>query len=196
MDCPVCKTSGIDDNASKCPNCGSDLTMFRYLDNIRRNWKAQRRNVNLLAVVLLLFVIGVAGGMIYWQDSIQSSQNTNSEEINQLRDEVERLKNEKDNLMRTIIELRSGGNNQRGSGSPETSEDEKPATVEQTDRQPQTERQQQQEQWSIHVVKPGETLFSIAREEYGNGHKYKKIMEDNNLTSSSITAGQRLKIEK
>lgn len=197
MDCPVCKTSGIDDKASRCPNCGSDLTLFRYLENIRKNWKSKRYGINTLAIILLLFVIGVSGGMIYWQDSIQSNKDFNTEEINKLRGEVERLENEKNNLMRTIIELRSGSIE-----GAESNNEGLETTADESTRQPNKQQseppvaQDPAPRWTIHIVKPGETLFSIARKEYGNGHKYKKIMKDNDIQNSSIKIGQRLKIEK
>lgn len=197
MDCPVCKTSGIDDKASRCPNCGSDLTLFRYLENIRKNWKSKRYGINTLAIILLLFVIGVSGGMIYWQDSIQSNKDFNTEEINKLRGEVERLENEKNNLMRTIIELRSGSKE-----GAESNNEGLETTADESTRQPNKQQseppvaQDPAPRWTIHIVKPGETLFSIARKEYGNGHKYKKIMKDNDIQNSSIKIGQRLKIEK
>lgn len=197
MDCPVCKTSGIDDKASRCPNCGSDLTLFRYLENIRKNWKSKRYGINTLAIILLLFVIGVSGGMVYWQDSIQSNKDFNTEEINKLRDEVERLENEKNNLMRTIIELRSGSIE-----GAESNNEGLETTADESTRQPNKQQseppvaQDPAPRWTIHIVKPGETLFSIARKEYGNGHKYKKIMKDNDIQNSSIKIGQRLKIEK
>ena len=95
--------------------------------------------------------------------------------------------------MRTIIELRSEKTGdrqaQQAAGKSQSEETAKESPVKQ-------KAQQKNSQWKIHVVKPGETLFSIARQEYGNGHRYKKIMRDNKLQNPSITAGQRLKIEK
>lgn len=47
-----------------------------------------------------------------------------------------------------------------------------------------------------YIVKRGDTLWSIAREYYGFGTKYKKLMEINHLTSSLIHPGDCLKVPK
>ncbi len=45
---------------------------------------------------------------------------------------------------------------------------------------------------SYHVVKPGETMFSIAR---SSGVSVRKLMSDNRLRTSEISTGQRLKLD-
>jgi uncharacterized protein involved in exopolysaccharide biosynthesis len=45
---------------------------------------------------------------------------------------------------------------------------------------------------SYHVVKPGETMFSIAR---NYGVSVRKLMSDNRLRTSEISSGQRLKLD-
>lgn len=45
-----------------------------------------------------------------------------------------------------------------------------------------------------YIVQKGDNLYNIALKFYNNGNKYTKIMKDNNLTSSVIYSGQKLKI--
>ena len=53
-----------------------------------------------------------------------------------------------------------------------------------------------EEEYIIHEVVKGDTLWGIAKKYYNNGSKYNIIMEDNNLSKTIINVGQKLKIRK
>jgi len=51
-------------------------------------------------------------------------------------------------------------------------------------------------QYREYVVQPGDTLWSIAAAQLGNGTRHLEIRELNRLTSNAISVGQKLKIPR
>ena len=49
---------------------------------------------------------------------------------------------------------------------------------------------------TVHVVRSGDTLWSIAKKYLGAGSKYKKIMELNGMSSTVLNTGMKLRIPK
>ena len=59
-----------------------------------------------------------------------------------------------------------------------------------------TVQPEKQESTGMYTVKRGDTLWGIAKAQYGYGAKYKRIMEANAMQSTVIRAGMKLKIPK
>lgn len=88
--CPVCGKTGIDDylnNDVKCPCCGSDLNIYRVIEQIPE--EGHKTNIwKPISVVAILAATGF-GVMLYTQKpSVPTSVN---EELAQLKDSVEVL---------------------------------------------------------------------------------------------------------
>lgn len=169
MDCPVCKSSGISEDARNCPQCNSDLEGLNLLKRIEKSNK-NRFNFGIVMFVLLVVTIAV------WLITLTLARNSDRdidniaevEKFSDLKSELERSKNE-------ILKLKS----EKKELSNQLSE-----VI--------TEKENRVE---TYIVKEGETLFTIARRVYGNGYKYVDLAKDNNIdAANSIVAGQELKI--
>ncbi len=188
MQCPVCKTKGINENAKRCPNCNSDLEAFQYIKKIE---KSHRKNKNAVAILIILIIAG-AIIWVYTYNNMKVAEKTKTaietQKINRQQKQIEQLKSDKDQLMNKIVELRDKSNNFQKPISPKYQNNNVIDNKKTSANKSKT---------FFYKVKKGETLRSIAKEFYGSKNKYLKIMSDNNLKNANkLRVGQRLKIYK
>ena len=224
MDCPVCQYKGIPESTKTCPNCHSDLTGFKQLYQLRNSIK-QKQNIIFAMGALLVVLIAVLGYMVLFSNSLSGRYSNVA--LQEKENEIVRLKKQNSQLQKQILDLQQKLNMKNMADTGQTGQDEEqfrkviPSPAEQerqaatpsSPREEQTQQQkstQQQEQPSskpeekekqqevtYYKVKAGETLYSIAERFYGEGKKYKKIMEDNNIEDpSDVQVGMKLKIIK
>mgnify|MGYP006277646571 CR=1 FL=1 len=226
MDCPVCQYKGIPESTNKCPNCHSDLTGFRQIYHLRDTIK-QKRNTIIGLSALLVIIIVVLAYLLLFSDGLSSRYSRmavqeKEQEIVRLQKQNSQLQKRildlQDRLNMNKVSD-SGFENQRGKDfekvipSPTADDRQSSGSQTQTSRRAasaesqqqsssgqsarQTSSQQDKPEVTYYTVKAGETLYSIAKREYGDGKKYKKIMRDNNIQDpSNVKVGMKLKIIK
>lgn len=175
MNCPICNFSELSEGAVNCPACESDLEMFGYLADVRKQHLFQKRSI--VVLVVLLAILSVSWVTIRFMDvaenkNLQADTTANNatiawlikeKENEALKAEITSFKNE----IKSLNEMLSANKS-----SPDTS-----GNV------------------TIHMVKEGESLWRIAEKYYKDGWQYKKIADDNGLADpQSIRAGTELKI--
>ncbi|MGM0566867.1 MAG: LysM peptidoglycan-binding domain-containing protein [Bacteroidota bacterium] len=212
MDCPVCNHKGIPESLRQCPNCHTDLTIFRNINRLNREVKAKQQVIIGMGF-LLVVVLAVLGYMFLFSDGF-SSRYTRME-IQAKNDEIMELRKQNTELQQELFDLRQGEDTTEGEGFRRvipSSEDDQSDTSDQNARRTSAERTQSRQSPAenrsstepsdkpevvYHNVKAGETLYSIARKYFDDGSKHKKIMDDNGIDDpSDVKVGTRLKIIK
>ncbi len=167
MECPVCNTSGLPEDAESCKNCGSDLEALQLTKMIKKSGKG-RLVFSYIASALFLIVlfIWILNCIFHWYSNEESESKSVDTELNTLNQQLEQEKKLNAQLQLKIKDLNADLDNKV---------------------QIKTKNEKQ---W---VVKEGESLFYIASKVYGNGFKYGIIAEDNNIEDPNIImVGQKL----
>jgi len=187
MNCPVCNAPEIEDDIAACPQCKSDLEIFRLLTDAGKQRQTHRRIIGVFALLFAVAAIGwaVSGsssdeatGKNETPSELSPAASPGGETINATESEavVASLKNENAQLKSEIGSL-----------------NEKVKTL----NEKLSAKSSAENPGSVHVVKAGESLWKIAEKYFGDGEKYRKIAKDNGLSDPYlITEGLELKINK
>lgn len=162
--CPICGKEGIHDFRQEdvvCPCCGSDLSIYREIDNLAmadeyvpRAGKKQNIVIGLLSITTLLFAIGCAFLYIQKQSAkepipAEKGMAQEHQRISELTDSIEQLNSEIELLKKEKL----------------------------TPKQNQSNR---------YVVKKGDSFCKISRKELGVEKRYTEILSLNHLQTNSI----------
>ncbi|MBU0765209.1 MAG: LysM peptidoglycan-binding domain-containing protein, partial [Bacteroidetes bacterium] len=188
--CPVCNAPVTDKNARTCPECGSRLEAYGFIEHIQNKIRKFSLTIIILCIVLVACIVllvltnlfrftGVSTEEDVHQQETSVPEQFDNDKIITLRNENTFLKSTVDSLKNEISGLKeiiSGYGN-------------KPGSTEENDSG--------QSQSGIYIVQKGETLFSIAEKVYGSCGKYQRLVNDNHISDPNlIMVGQKLKITK
>jgi nucleoid-associated protein YgaU len=196
MNCPVCNTPEIEDDAAACPQCKSDLEIFRLLADAAKEKQTQKRTISVLGIFLALIVIGWASSAMLSDDETANTTGQ-TEEISPVtatqgetnippeqQELIASLTKENETLKAEITSL----NAKIKSLSEMPVKNTAPAVSESSTKESGT---------VTHTVKKGESLWRIAVKYFGDGRKSKKIAKDNGIAIDKILhEGMKLKIQK
>ena len=107
--CPVCGKVGIPDYHAEdtvCPQCGSDLSIFRVIDQIPQG-DVKRRNVWMPIAAVAILTTAVLGGILSFQDSKAPMVEDRSDEIACLQDSIKTLKAQLETTMGAFHDTQS-----------------------------------------------------------------------------------------
>ena len=164
MDCPVCKNAQVEEGATQCPECSSDLSSFNLIHQITKQRGGLRKTSLILSIVLLL-ALGGWGATTYMNmsgsgtatpadaEEAQAPADDDNAQVSELNAQVEKQKGEIEQLTSELEELLA---------TIEAGVDEKG-------------------DFKIHVVQEGESLWSISEEHHGEGHKHAHIADHNEI---------------
>ncbi len=172
MKCPVCQTINSD-NVSSCSECHSDLEAFTQLNFLDDQIKTKGRIVMFLSVALGLLVL--SGGFLLMNMSGTEAPINYSKELKKSSD---------DNL---ILEAQVKDLNEqlsKANGSLERLQNSQEAI--QGENAQETESQSSEPSAKTHTVKEGESLWSISTDHYGDGNKYNKLVQQNNIENPNM----------
>ena len=170
MECPVCHSTALSNDTKICPDCHADLNAVLLTYKIERTEK-QRLYFGLVAsgLLVILIVVWLVLGISGNGSGRAKTKDMTVEEFSDIKTKLENSKNEN---MKLKVE-----------------NDKLTARISAME----TEKAPRQE---IYSVKPGESLFTIARKLLGNGYKYKDIAKDNNIENpDKLVVGQQLIIK-
>lgn len=92
--CPVCGKVGIPDYHAEdtvCPQCGSNLSIFRVIDQIPQG-DVKKRNVWMPIAAVAILTTAVLGGILLFKDNKVLAIEDRSSEIACLQDSIKTLK--------------------------------------------------------------------------------------------------------
>ena len=166
MKCPVCQASNPDD-ASSCNTCNSDLEAFAQIKFLDDQIKTKTRAVMLISI--LLGVLVLAGGAFFVNMNSAPAPVDNSGELNKLEDQVKDLNTQLEAAQENLKMLQEAP----------VEESQEESAEETTDSEPVSDAKS-------HIVKEGESLWSISADHYGDGNMYPKIAAQNNITDPDL----------
>lgn len=184
--CPICQQEQVDKEVMHCPECDSDLTAFSHLNQISENTNRLSKTIKVLFVVLLLAIVG--WGFTYYNTSTDNTSTDNAVSIeetsppaNQAADEIEILEK---SLAAKDEEITKLSNKLK----------ELHATIESSVNDQIVEDSEGVHK--LHIVKAGESLWSISELYHGHGFKHHHIAGSNEISNPDhIQAGDTLEIQ-
>ncbi|MGY8953495.1 MAG: LysM peptidoglycan-binding domain-containing protein [Flavobacteriales bacterium] len=179
MECPVCHHKQVEEDALNCPNCNSNLQGFRVLDIIEQEQKRWKIMLYILGG-FLLFIIAVWAmrdqlieeGVSMDKTSLyKDSLALQRSEIEGLSSEVQSLKESNAQMAEQIKEFE---------------------VIEMA-----VEGESLEKDYHVHIVKQGESLWSIAEKYHDDGFKHEEIAGHNELNDPHfIEVGDTVIIKK
>lgn len=189
MNCPVCNTTDLAEDTLQCPQCQSDLEVFRMLVEASEERQKSRKIISALGLVAAVTAIGWSSVGFFSAPSspakeqevvelapVITEQNesrpmpSDSELIEMLREENALLKSAKTTSVKNTVEPAAKSSISKG-------ESTRKGDI-------------------VHTVKNGETLWILARKYYKDGSKYKKIARDNGISHKKrLSKGMKLTIK-
>ncbi len=168
MNCPVCNYENIDEEAQRCPNCGSDLESFHALQRLSKKQKNRTTYILILWIIVVLLLAGLI--LMYFLMKEKSVDTRDQNE--QLTAQVAELKVQNEQLS-----------------------DEKRKTESRLELLEKEAIKPEDPEFIEHEIKYGETLFEIAEKYYQDGWQYPKIACDNGIEDPDfIIAGKTIYI--
>lgn len=107
--CPVCGKVGIPDYHGEdtvCPQCGSDLSIFRVIDQIPQAG-VKKRNVWMPIAAVAILTTAVLGGILLFQEPKVSTLEGQSNRIACLQDSINVLRSRLEESTTTTLEIQS-----------------------------------------------------------------------------------------
>ena len=181
MNCPICNHEKIEDGASHCPACDSDLSAFVSLNEVSSS-KRRLIKINWLLISILILTLSIGGVSIYFQSSKNKTiaekssirLEKNNAELKKMKKKIQKGQNKIKELEMALSLVKQELQNTK-SDTPNINNDKT---------------------YSLHIVEEGETLWSIAERYYGNTVAVKKLLKQNNLAHPKfIKAGDPLVIK-
>ncbi|MEQ9186364.1 MAG: LysM domain-containing protein [Cryomorphaceae bacterium] len=171
MNCPICDDPNIPEGAESCANCGSDLRAFHDIQRVqdqRRNYKTLSLVFGVLAILLVSYVIAFrfvapdpiqndAGEHATMAMASDATAAPNPSEMDELKSQLIEKDAEIVTLQSEIAQLEA---------TMQSSFDD----VKDKDH-------------TIHVVKEGETLWSISEMYHGHGFEHATIAGHNEVNN-------------
>jgi len=165
MNCPICKNEELEAGASECPACGSDLFAIHLIGEVSNKQSMLKRMSSVLAVLVLLVAFGwiftsmTGSGEVIATELPPDEPVVRTAEIVELnkaiatRDaEIKELKAELGELFATIESAKSD-----------------------------VEVEDEEGSHTIHIIKEGESLWSIAEKYHGHGFNHGEIAGHNEV---------------
>jgi LysM repeat protein len=180
MECPICKHSEVEKNSQSCPKCHSNLQAFQVLESIEKKLKHRKYFIYFLSAFVLIlmaawsFTDTTAGDKLLLDQTRQLYKDSLTEQQNR----VEELTVEFEEMELSNVIL-----------------GEKLKTFEFI--QSSVGGELPDEDYHVHVVKKGESLWSIAEEYHSDGNRHKEIAGHNELNDPHfIAVGDTVIIKK
>ena len=180
MNCPICKSEKVGEHDSQCLECKSDLTSFILLNEVSNQRSSLKKSMMMFAAVAVITLCGWAytytqgnASAAVTADEVEVPDNTGATEIEALKKVLASKDAEITSLNSKLTELQT---------TIESSLDD----VQETDADGTH---------TLHIVKDGESLWSISQLYHGHGFKHHHIAGQNEVNNPNhIEVGDTLVI--
>ncbi len=180
MECPVCKHSEVKENALSCPKCHSNLQAFTVLESIEKKLKSRKYFIYFLSTLLLILIATWSFSETTERDKAAVDQNT--------MQYTDSLSKQKSTIEQLTVELQEMELSNASLGEQLKAFEVIDVIV---------EGESTEKDYHVHIVKKGETLWSIAEEYHSDGNKHEEIASHNELNDPHfITEGDTVIIKK
>lgn len=221
MNCPICQYPDLKADIKVCPNCKTDLEVYKHIDALNRKTKNNVATIRFLRLLLiiLVIVIGTAAFLFFsttdfnqifskslFKSAPQPLPGISTDSASFLLAKMSELENEKMSLNDSMINFKMQLQaKEQELDSVKLMSIEPKTTFKKSRRSASAPQQTRSVNDNIpaasnatietHLVIAGESLWIIAVKEFGNGFKYAKIARDNNISNPDIVeVGTELKI--
>ena len=167
MNCPICKNEGLEAGASNCSSCGSDLSAFHIIGEVSNQQSMLKRLSSILAILILLIAFGWVFTSMTGSGEVTATELPSVEPVGAAA-ELEELTKTLATKDAEIAELKA-----------ELSE--LFATIESS--KSAVEVEDEEGSHTLHIVKEGESLWSISEKYHGHGFKHNHIADHNELNN-------------
>ncbi len=172
MECPVCAHAPLDAGAETCPNCNSDLTTFHLLGKVRRQRNSLRNWRMALIAIILIFFMSFAMSIISHDNAkdahaaaVEENSNLAESSSSKITD-LNKALVLKDSLI-ADLQLQI--------------EEFKSSTVD-----IEVFMDDDGDTHTVHIVKPGETLWEISEKYHGHGWAHNDIADHNEVIDPHV----------
>lgn len=165
MNCPICKNEELEAGASQCSACSSDLSAFNLIGEVSNQQSMLKRLSTILGILVLLVAFGWVFTSMTGSTEVAATEQPVAveteaapevEELNKAIEakdsEIAELKAELSELFATIESAKSDIEVEDGEGG-----------------------------HTLHIVREGESLWSISEKYHGHGFKHDHIANHNEL---------------
>ncbi len=179
MECPVCHHKQSEEDALKCPNCRSNLEGFKVLDTIEQEQKRWKMLVYILSGILLVVIAGwTRSGRLIEEEVLMDKTSLYEDSLALQKLEIEGLSSEVQSLKKSNAQMA-----------------EQITTIEVLEMSEDGETIEKD--YHVHIVKQGESLWSIAEKYHDDGFKHEEIAGHNELNDPHfIEVGDTVIIKK
>lgn len=180
MECPVCKHKKVEVDALNCPKCQSNLQGFRALESIEKERNRWKKIIYFLCFLVVILLLAWSFSNPKSGDELLESE-TNSQFLDSLTKQ------------KTMIEDLTSELQKMDSVNFLLSEQIESFDVVAISKDGESE----EKSYHVHIVKKGETLWSIAEEYHSDGFRHEEIAGHNELNDPHyITVGDTVIIKK
>ena len=166
MECPVCHHANVEPGSTNCPTCDSELKGFHELHGAEEERLKHKRTLRMLVIVVILL------GLSWAASSLMLNEEENS--IKSEESQFEQIIAERN---KSISELQLENSKLAEENSALQEQVQSFEVIEYGEDGESIEKD-----YTVHVVKEGESLWSIAEEYHADGFKHEEIAGHNDLT--------------
>lgn len=206
MNCPVCNTS-VEDNASMCPHCQSDLEIYQLIIKSNQQRQTGRKIISALGIFAAVTAIGWASSGIFSaaDPTVQTTDVTELSPEQELKGEIRTPADaeliamlQKENEMLKSENASLAGKLSAAAKEVKETKEVKPVAVKESKPAKVEKSAADDESGTLtHTVRNGDTFWIISRKYFGTGTKYKQIAKDNGMSvKATLRKGMKIKIVK
>ncbi len=187
MNCPVCSTTALSEDTTTCPNCQSDLEIFRLIVDASAQRQKQKKFISALSIFAAVTAVGWASvGIFSGKPSPNSSEPMELSPAVTVQNEA-RTPTDSELIASLYAENASLKSATTSPAAKTISTPVKPSVKPAATASSGT---------STYTVKNGDTFWIIAKKCFHDGRKYKQIARDNGLSvKQKLHKGMKLKIQ-
>ena len=199
--CPVCGKGDLhnyhEEENPKCPNCGSDLKIYKLLDELREDQAAKRNIWKPIAI------IAIAAAVVFaLLSASMGGQSVDNQRLAELNDSIRGLQEHVNDLQRQLnpslkapITPNADGNKtaDNATATPAATENAKDAKTDPKDEKKTEAAPAAPKGKKYYVIEKGDNFYNISKKLYGDGSHVDEIQKLNaKKKSSSLGIGDTI----
>ncbi len=203
IECPVCGIKGIDSDRENCPQCDSELTCFKVLDNLPSESPAAGRHLKWTAVgtivcLALFFVTATVFLYLFYslEDRMEGQEAEFKQAVSELNTEWSRWNRRIQNEIESLAVLpEPEPYDTAGDSVPDVSSAGAVGSSEPSAAPVKTPKPKQRLEFTVYTADDDDTLWELSEHFYGSGLYYPVLLEHNpRISIFDLKEGVRIKV--